>query len=41
MALCADTGGAKSFTAQALVVAVAKGRDEWLGKKLSPATATP
>jgi hypothetical protein len=34
VALCADTGGAKSFTAQALVVAVAEGKDEWIGKKL-------
>ena len=36
VALCADTGGAKSFTAQDLVVAVAEGRGEWLGKKLMP-----
>ena len=34
VAVCADTGGAKSFTAQDLVVAVAEGRKEWLGKKL-------
>jgi AAA domain len=33
VALCADTGGAKSFTAQALIVAVAE-EVEWLGKKL-------
>lgn len=36
VALCADTGGAKSFTAQDLVVAVAESRDKWIGKKLSP-----
>jgi hypothetical protein len=35
VALCADTGGAKSFTAQALIVAVAEGRVEWLGKDLN------
>jgi hypothetical protein len=34
VALCADTGGLKSFTAQDLVVAVAEGRGAWLGKKL-------
>jgi hypothetical protein len=33
-ALCADTGGAKSFTAEDLVVAVAEGRGHWLGKAL-------
>ena len=34
VALCADTGGAKSFTAQALIVAVAEGLP-WLGKELN------
>jgi hypothetical protein len=35
VALCADTGGAKSFTAQDLVVAVAMSREGWLGKRLA------
>ncbi len=36
VALCADTGGAKSFTAQDLLVAIAQGRETWLGRALKP-----
>ncbi|MFN8161376.1 MAG: AAA family ATPase [Solirubrobacterales bacterium] len=35
VALCGDTGSAKSFIAQALAVAVAESHERWLGKGLS------